>query len=287
MDWELFETNRGLLCGIKVRPAAMHHVLLCVLAALLAGAILSVPADARHGRHHHSNHGTGSAGFALEKGDFAGPEGWSTYVSSEAGTAVEYPANVFSVKDEASGRESEALFRTQDGRAKLSVYSLPNDEREIPRSYIQRHLRIDPSRLTYKRITDRFFAISGRRRHVLQQVQLRAEAERKDALCVPRISRAGREGLGPHGHADQSVAKRSRGQSRRTLNPALSPVRCYCSKPALPCAPGPERISDRDISSKRRPERFDFEWMKDESCRADRGRAGATNCPVSYAVPKP
>ncbi len=141
----------------------MHHVLLCVLAALLAGAILSVPADARQGRHHHSNHGTGSAGFALEKGDFAGPEGWSTYVSPEAGTAVEYPANVFSVKDEASGRESEALFRTQDGRAKLSVYSLPNDERESPRSYIQRHLRIDPSRLTYKRITDKFFAISGTR----------------------------------------------------------------------------------------------------------------------------
>jgi hypothetical protein len=121
---------------------------------------MSAPADARHRRHHHSHHdGTASAGFALEKG----PEGWSTYVIPGTGTAVEYPANVFSVRDEGSGRESETRFRTQDGRAKLSVYSLQNDDRESPRSYIQHHLRIEPSRLTYKRIADKFFAISGTR----------------------------------------------------------------------------------------------------------------------------
>ncbi len=141
----------------------MRHVVLCASVALLAGTILSTPADARHQGHHHNHHGTGSAGFALEKGDFGGPEGWSTYVSPEAGTAVEYPTNVFSIRDEASERESEARFRTQDGRAKLSIYFLPNDDRESPRSYIQHHLRIDPSRLTYKRITDKFFAISGMR----------------------------------------------------------------------------------------------------------------------------
>jgi hypothetical protein len=134
----------------------MRHFLSRALALLLAVVILSTNADAQQRRHHHSHHGQG-------KGDFSGPEDWSTYVSPEAGTAVEYPANVFSVRDEASERESEARFRTQDGRAKLSVYSLPNEDRESPRSYIQHHLRIDPSRLTYKRITDRFFAISGTR----------------------------------------------------------------------------------------------------------------------------
>ncbi len=140
----------------------MRRIATCSLSVFLAGVTLSAPADARHRRHHHSHHGRGSSGFALERGDFSGPEGWSTYVSPEAGTAVEYPTNVFSVREEASERES-ARFRTQDGRAKLSVYSLPDDDRESPRSYVQHHLRIDPSRLTYKRITDKFFAISGKR----------------------------------------------------------------------------------------------------------------------------
>src|SRR6266571_5632612 len=141
----------------------MRHVVLCSSVAFLAGTILSTPADARHQGHHHNHHGTGSAGFALEKGDFGGPEGWSTYVSPEAGTAVEYPTNVFSIRDEASERESEARFRTQDGRAKLSIYFLPNDDRESPRSYIEHHLRIDPSRLTYRRITNKSI-LHGRRR---------------------------------------------------------------------------------------------------------------------------
>jgi hypothetical protein len=99
----------------------------------------------------------------LALSSFGGPEGWSSYVSPETGTAVEYPANVFSVRDDSSERESEARFRTPDGRSKMSLYSLANDERESPRSYIDRHLRIDRSRLTYERITDKFFAISGTR----------------------------------------------------------------------------------------------------------------------------
>ncbi len=139
----------------------MRHVLVCALTALLVGATLSVPAYARQRRAHHGHRGSESVGFALRS--FGGPEGWSSYVSPEIDTAVEYPSNVFSVRDDSSERESEALFRTTDGRAKMSVYSLPNDGRESPRSYINRHLRIDRSRLTYERITDKVFAISGTR----------------------------------------------------------------------------------------------------------------------------
>src|SRR5262249_38712203 len=117
------------------------------------------PMDARHRGDRH--HGVDSVGSA--QGSFGGAEGWSSYVSPETGTAVEYPANVFSLRDDSSEREWEARFRTPDDRAKISVYSLSNDEGESPRSYIDRHLRIDRSRLTYERITDKFFAISGTR----------------------------------------------------------------------------------------------------------------------------
>jgi hypothetical protein len=122
---------------------------------------MSAPADARHRAHHPSHGGSESVGSA--QGGFGGPEGWSSYVSPETGTAVEYPANVFSFRDDSPEREPERLFRTPDGRANMSVYSLSNDERESPRSYIDHHLRIDRSRLTYERITDKFFAISGKR----------------------------------------------------------------------------------------------------------------------------
>src|SRR5947207_1800766 len=93
-----------------------------------------------------------------------GPEGWSNYVNPEMGITVEYPANIFSVKAEGAPRQgSGTTFGTPDDRGKLAVYVVANEQRENPQSYLKNHLRIDPSRLTYKRITDKFFAISGMR----------------------------------------------------------------------------------------------------------------------------
>jgi hypothetical protein len=88
---------------------------------------------------------------------------WATYVDPETGTTVDYPANVFSAKDEKSDPASEGHFHTPDRNAKMRVYFLPNEEHETPRSYIEHHLRIARSDLTYDRITNKFFAISGRR----------------------------------------------------------------------------------------------------------------------------
>jgi hypothetical protein len=137
------------LAGITMRQTRTGAWFL-FLAALMA----SSHADARHSRHHHSS----EPGFA---GRFAGPEAWSNYVSNETGTSVEYPANIFSVKEAPTDQHGQMLFRTADNRGKLIVYSLPNNERETPRSYLARHLVFDRSLLTYQRIAPAFFAISG------------------------------------------------------------------------------------------------------------------------------
>src|SRR5712691_3686015 len=86
---------------------------------------------------------------------------WRTYVDPDRGTAVEYPAAVFSVAAGAPERGSGQEFRTEDGRARLIVYTLPNEERRSPRSYLQRHLLLAPGALEYTRVTGQFFAISG------------------------------------------------------------------------------------------------------------------------------
>src|ERR1051326_7364332 len=91
---------------------------------------------------------------------FPGP-GWRTYVDSVSGTAVEYPARLFSVEAGAPERGSGQGFRTEDGRARLIVYTLPNEERRSPRSYLERHLVFAPRALDYTRVTRSFFAISG------------------------------------------------------------------------------------------------------------------------------
>jgi hypothetical protein len=52
-------------------------------------------------------------------------------------------------------------FRTADGRAEVSIYTLPNAEHATPRTYLSRHLKSDFSNLHYDRVGDRFFAVSG------------------------------------------------------------------------------------------------------------------------------
>jgi hypothetical protein len=89
-----------------------------------------------------------------------GPD-WKTYVDPDRGTAVEYPAALFSVAAGAPERGFGQEFRTEDGRARLVVYTLPNEERRSPQSYLKRHLLLAPGALEYTRVTRQFFAISG------------------------------------------------------------------------------------------------------------------------------
>jgi hypothetical protein len=86
--------------------------------------------------------------------------GWTTFADGY-GTVLDFPANVFTQAEGAPPVGSGRRFRTADGRAEVTIYTLANAERETPRSYLSRHLKSEFSNLDYDRVGERFFAVSG------------------------------------------------------------------------------------------------------------------------------
>ena len=82
---------------------------------------------------------------------------WRTFTVQDFGTAVQYPANIFFPAGE---RGTGQRFKSADGRADLSIYSLPNGAGETPATYLRQH-PMDCSALQYTRIARSFFAISS------------------------------------------------------------------------------------------------------------------------------
>jgi hypothetical protein len=54
-------------------------------------------------------------------------------------------------------------FRTSDGRAQLSIYGAWNVERVTPETYVDNYADLAGASVTYKRVTHRFYVISGTR----------------------------------------------------------------------------------------------------------------------------
>jgi hypothetical protein len=90
--------------------------------------------------------------------DLSRPD-WSIYRGS--GLTVDYPSAVFTVHggEPSIGHGSE--LQTADGRARLMIYSLDNPAKLTPRRYLDEHLSVSMGAFDYRRITDRFFVVSG------------------------------------------------------------------------------------------------------------------------------
>jgi hypothetical protein len=88
----------------------------------------------------------------------AEPIRWTSFSIPETGTSVEIPSSVFS---EAAGRPDGygQRFKTADGRANLTVQSVPNTDHDSPASFLAK--KNPPARIQYKRVTPRFFAVSS------------------------------------------------------------------------------------------------------------------------------
>lgn len=88
----------------------------------------------------------------------AQPVNWSRYSIPETGTSVSIPSSIFS---EIAGRPDGygQRFKTADGRANLTIQSAPNPDHDSPASFLAK--KNPPSRIQYKRVTSRFFAVSS------------------------------------------------------------------------------------------------------------------------------
>ena len=97
--------------------------------------------------------GVGFSGFSS-----AQPVRWTNYAIAETGTNVDIPSSIFT---EQAGRPDGygQRFKTDDGRANLTVQSTPNTNHDSPATFLAK--RNPPSHIQYKRVTPRFFAVSS------------------------------------------------------------------------------------------------------------------------------
>ena len=84
---------------------------------------------------------------------------WRVYRHSDL--TVDFPSSLFPLEGGKSDIGEGRQYHSRNGRMTLMIYELQNDGPWTPRSYLGHHLAIPPSRLHYKRVTNRFFAISG------------------------------------------------------------------------------------------------------------------------------
>ena len=98
--------------------------------------------------------------LALEQQD-----GWKPYTIASSGAYVEIPRALFSRDAGPSQSGSGRRFFTSDGRANLTVQSVPNQTSDSPGAFLARiH---PPPGIIYKRVTPRFFVVSSYRNNVV------------------------------------------------------------------------------------------------------------------------
>jgi hypothetical protein len=89
----------------------------------------------------------------------ASPISWQNYVVPETGAVAQIPTTIFSedggTPEEGYGRR----FISSDGRAKLTVQSVPNTAGDSPTAFLTK--KNPPSNIVYRKVTPRFFVVSS------------------------------------------------------------------------------------------------------------------------------
>jgi hypothetical protein len=89
-----------------------------------------------------------------------GPLNW-TVMTDTFGASVDYPASIFAAPAPPPPRGIGQSLVSEDGSARFMMYAERNDAHLTPEEYIHRNLAGPQSKLGYRRVSDRFFAISS------------------------------------------------------------------------------------------------------------------------------
>jgi hypothetical protein len=90
----------------------------------------------------------------------AGSLQWSV-MTDAFGTRVDYPAGIFTIEQGSPPRGTGRVLESEDGEARFMVYIEKNEAHSSPASFVRTNLITPSSQIDYRRITDRFFAVSG------------------------------------------------------------------------------------------------------------------------------
>lgn len=109
-------------------------------------------------------------GFALVYGSSsavqAAPPDWTIF-GDDHGTSVPYPRGIFSVRA-ADDVPPGPVLTTEDGRARLHIFTVANERNENPAQFIRRVITDHTRRLAYQRVTRNFFVFSATERDRIQ-----------------------------------------------------------------------------------------------------------------------
>jgi hypothetical protein len=94
-----------------------------------------------------------------------GQQDWQRYAIAETGAHVDIPTAIFSKDAGAADTGLGRRFLTSDGRANLTVQSVPNEAGDPPSVFLAR--RKPPSGIVYRRVTPRFFVVSSFRDQII------------------------------------------------------------------------------------------------------------------------
>jgi hypothetical protein len=83
--------------------------------------------------------------------------GWTAL--RQGGATVDVPRSIFP-DETAAGDPPGRVFATPDGRARLHVFTIPNERGESPQKFLARVFPRNRTRLSYDRVTRNFFAVS-------------------------------------------------------------------------------------------------------------------------------
>jgi hypothetical protein len=103
--------------------------------------------------------------LAIPLGAAARPVGWQKYAIPQTGANVDLPTTIFSKDAGQPERGYGRRFQTADGRANLTIQSLPNAANDSPSAFLAK-MR-PPSDVVYRRVTPTFFVVSSFRKRTI------------------------------------------------------------------------------------------------------------------------
>lgn len=93
----------------------------------------------------------------------AQPPNWTRYSLGGFGPSLDLPMEVFAVDAGPAKKGAGHTFTTPDGRADVSIYSIPNDPPRSPAVFLKEDFQLPQSSAVYRRVTRNMLAVSGYR----------------------------------------------------------------------------------------------------------------------------
>lgn len=107
---------------------------------------------------------------------------WSRYQVGSA--TVDLPTSVFPTDAGPTRQGLGRVMKTGDGRADVSVYSIPNEPRRSPRRFLEETFQLPPSAAVYRRVTHNMLAVSGYRGDQIWYARCNFGAHRLNCIAL-------------------------------------------------------------------------------------------------------